>query len=215
MGREGAHAQFVTLPVANLHAVPEAVSDDAAVFTEPLAAALEILEQVHVRPTDRVLLVGAGRLGQLVARVLWLTGADLSVVARHPHQLALLHEAGVRTIEEADIAESRWDVVVEATGSPGGFALARHAVRPRGTIVLKSTYAGEVTLDLSPLVVDEVTVVGSRCGPFEPALRLLADGLIDPTPLISARYPLFEGVSAVDAAQDRDVLKVLLVPGSE
>jgi 2-desacetyl-2-hydroxyethyl bacteriochlorophyllide A dehydrogenase len=213
VARNGAHAEYLTLPVANLHRVPQAVPDEAAVFAEPLAAAVEILEQVHVAPTDRVLLVGAGRLGQLVARVLSLTGAHLRVVARHPHQQALLQAAGIATVDEADVAESRWDVVVEATGSPSGLALARHALRPRGTLVLKSTYAGEVTLDLSPFVVDEITVVGSRCGPFEPALRLLDQGLVDPLPLVSATYPLSRAVEAIQAAQGRDVMKVLLRPG--
>ncbi len=211
-GRNGAHAEFLTLPVSNLHRVPDNVSDEAAVFTEPLAAAVEILEHVHVRPTDRVLVIGAGRLGQLAARVLSLTGAHLRVVARHAHQRELLGLAGVTTVDEADVAQSRWDVVVEATGSPGGFELARHAVRPLGTIAMKSTYAGEITVDLSPLVVDEITLAGSRCGPFEPALRLLAGGIVDPTPLISARYSLADGVEAVEAAQRRDVLKVLLQP---
>ena len=160
-------------------------------FTEPLAAALEILEQVHVRPDDRVLLVGAGRLGQLVAQVLALTGARLRVVARHAHQRALLHARGIETIiAEDDVEPRRHDIVVEATGSPSGLDLARTALRPRGTLVLKSTYRGEVTLDLAPFVVDEITVVGSRCGPFAPALRLLERGDVDPTPLIGETYPL-------------------------
>ncbi len=212
VARDGAHAEYVRLPVANLHHVPDSVPDEAAVFTEPLAAAVEVLEQVHVAPTDRVLLVGAGRLGQLVARVLSLTGAHLRVVARHPHQQALLHDAGIATIAEDHVAENRWDVVVEATGSPSGLDLARRALRPRGTLVLKSTYAGEVTLDLSPFVVDEITIVGSRCGPFEPALRLLAAGLVDPLPLVSATYALSDAVEAVEVAQRRDVMKVLLRP---
>jgi 2-desacetyl-2-hydroxyethyl bacteriochlorophyllide A dehydrogenase len=212
IARNGAHAEYLTLPVANLHRVPEAVPDEAAVFAEPLAAAVEVLQQVHVAPTDRVLLVGAGRLGQLVARVLSLTGAQLRVVARHPHQQALLREAGIATVDADEVAQNRWDIVVEATGSPSGLALARHALRPRGTLVLKSTYAGEVTLDLSPFVVDEITIVGSRCGPFEPALRLLEQGLVDPLPLVSATYPLSRAVEAIEAAQQRDVMKVLLRP---
>jgi threonine dehydrogenase-like Zn-dependent dehydrogenase len=164
-GRDGVHAEYTSLPLANLHRVPDGVTDEAAVFTEPLAAALEILEQVHLRPTDRVLLIGAGRLGQLIAQVLALTGAGLHVVARHDHQRALLHARDIRTIEADGIEPRRWDVVVEATGSPSGLDLARAALRPRGTLVLKSTYRGEVTLDLSPFVVDEITVIGSRCGP--------------------------------------------------
>lgn len=211
-GRDGAHAEFVALPVANLHRVPDTVADEAAVFAEPLAAALEILEQVHVLPTDRVLLVGAGRLGQLIAQVLALTGAHLRVVARHPHQRALLAARGIETVDGGDVAPGHWDVVVEATGSPSGFDLARLALRPRGTLVLKSTYRGEVTLDLSSIVVDEITIVGSRCGPFAPALRLLQSGDVDPTVLISKRYRLEDALEAVEAAKRQDVLKVMIEP---
>ena len=209
-GRNGAHAEFVSLPLANLHAVPDSVADEAAVFTEPLAAALEILEQVHVRPDDRVLLVGAGRLGQLVAQVLALTGAQLRVVARHSHQRALLHARGIETVAADEVEPRRHDIVVEATGSPSGLDLARTALRPRGTLVLKSTYHGEVTLDLAPFVVDEITVVGSRCGPFAPALRMLERGDVDPTPLIGETYPLAQGVDAVRAAQQPGAMKILL-----
>jgi 2-desacetyl-2-hydroxyethyl bacteriochlorophyllide A dehydrogenase len=212
IGRDGSHAEFVRVPVENLHRVPDGVSDEAAVFTEPLAAALEILEQVHLRPDDRVLLVGAGRLGQLVARVLGLTGAHLRVVARHERQRELLSLAGARCIDEADVGERCWDVVVEATGSPSGLEFARTALRPRGTLVLKSTYRDEVTLDLAPFVVDEITVVGSRCGPFAPALRLLEDGRVDPTPLIEARYPLSRALEAMEAAARPGTMKVLLEP---
>ena len=212
VGRDGVHAEYTSLPLSNLHRVPESVSDDAAVFTEPLAAALEILEQVHIAPTDRVLLVGAGRLGQLIAQVLALTGADLQVVARHALQRALLGARDIDAIAEQDIEARRYDVVVEATGSPDGLDLARRALRPRGTLVLKSTYAGEVTVDLSGLVVDEITIVGSRCGPFAPALRLLERGEVDPTMLIDERFPLDAGVDAFARAAERGVMKVLLEP---
>lgn len=211
-GRDGVHAEYASVPVANLHRVPDSVPDEAAVFTEPIAAALEILEQVHVAPTQRVLLVGAGRLGQLVAQVLALTGADLAVVARHALQRELLHARGIRTIAEQDVSPRSYDVVVEATGSPSGLDLARAALRPRGMLVLKSTYAGDVTLDLSPFVVDEITVVGSRCGPFAPALRLLASGDVDPTPLVAERFPLASAVEAMSRAAERGVMKVLLEP---
>ena len=210
--RDGVHAEYATLPLANLLRVPESVSDEAAVFTEPIAAAVEILQQVHIAPTDRVLLIGAGRLGQLIAQVLVLTGAHVRVVARHEQQRALLHARSIRTLAEDEIEPRRWDVVVEATGSPSGFDLARTALRPRGTLVLKSTYAGEITLNLSPFVVDEITVIGSRCGPFAPALRLLERGDVDPTALIAARFPLSRGVEAMAAAAERGVMKVLLEP---
>ena len=144
-----------------------------AVFTEPLAAALEIQQQIQIKPTDRVLLVGAGRLGQLIAQTLALTGCDLRVVARHAHQQNLLKARGIRVISEEEIQPWRWDVVVEATGSPSGFSLARKAIRPRGTLVFKSTYKGEMSVNFSSIVVDEINIIGSRCGPFEPALRLM------------------------------------------
>ena len=210
--RHGAHAEYLRLPLRNLHRVPDSVSDDAAVFTEPIAAAVEILQQVHVLPTDRVLLVGAGRLGQLVAQVLALTGARLKVVAKHDLQKALLEARGIATIDAEEVEARRWDIVVEATGSPSGFDLAARALRPRGTLVLKSTYRGEVTLALAPFVVDEITIVGSRCGPFAPALRLLERGEIDPLPLIAARYPLEQAVEAMEAAARPGMMKVLLQP---
>lgn len=212
VGRDGVHAEYTTLPLANLHRVPDSVPDEAAVFTEPIAAAVEILQQVHVLPTDRVLLIGAGRLGQLVAQVLALTGCRLSVVARHEQQRALLASRGIATIAAEDVEPRRWDVVVEATGAPSGFDLARAALRPRGTLVLKSTYHGEVTLDLAPFVVDEITIVGSRCGPFAPALRLLERHDVDPTPLIAARFPLNEAVEAMRVAGEPGTMKVLLEP---
>lgn len=211
-GRDGAHAEYLRLPLRNLHRVPDSVSDDAAVFTEPIAAAVEILQQVHVLPTDRVLLVGAGRLGQLVAQVLALTGAHLRVVAKHDHQKALLEARGIASVAAEDVEARRWDIVVEATGSPSGFDLAARVLRPRGTLVLKSTYRGEVTLALAPFVVDEITIVGSRCGPFAPALRLLERGEIDPLPLIAERFPLGRAVDAMEAAARPGMMKVLLVP---
>ena len=211
-GRDGAHAEYLRLPLRNLHRVPDSVSDDAAVFTEPIAAAVEILQRVHVLPTDRVLLVGAGRLGQLVAQVLALTGAHLRVVAKHDHQKALLEARGIASVAAEDVEARRWDIVVEATGSPSGFDLAARALRPRGTLVLKSTYRGEVTLALAPFVVDEITIVGSRCGPFAPALRLLERGEIDPLPLIAERFPLERAVDAMEAAARPGMMKVLLVP---
>jgi threonine dehydrogenase-like Zn-dependent dehydrogenase len=208
--RDGAHAEYLSLPVENLHIVPDNVTDEAAVFTEPLAAALEILEQVDIGPDDRVLIVGAGRLGQLVAQVLSLTGAHLRVVAKHPRQQELLGARVIETVAAVDVEPRTWDIVVEATGSPSGLDLARTALRPRGTLVLKSTYAGEVTLDLSPFVVDEITIVGSRCGPFDRALGLLERADVDPTILIDERFPLDEGVDALEAATRPGTLKVLL-----
>lgn len=210
LNRDGVFAEYVNLPLENLHLVPDSVSDEAAVFVEPLAAALEIQQQVQIKPTDRILLVGAGRLGQLIAQTLALTGADLRVVARHPLQQKLLAARGIQLIDEADVQPWRYDVVVEATGSTAGFDLARKAIRPRGTFVLKSTYKGEMTLNLSPVVVDEITIVGSRCGPFPPALRLLEKKEVDPTVLIAAEFGLTDGLQAFAEAGKRGVLKVVI-----
>ena len=214
INRDGTFAEFTNLPIANLHRVPDSVPDEMAAFTEPLAAALEIQEQVQVRPTDRVLLVGAGRLGQLIAQTLALTGCDLRVVARHARQQDLLKGRGIRIISEGDALARpwRWDIVVEATGSPDGFSLARRAVRPRGTMVLKSTYKGDMTVNFSSMVVDEINLVGSRCGPFEPALRLMESGRVDPTVLIAAEFKLGEALKAFERAAETGVLKVLLEP---
>ena len=212
VNRDGTFAEYTTLPLANLHLVPDAVPDEMAVFTEPLAAALEIQDQVQVKPTDRVLLVGAGRLGQLIAQTLALSGCDLRVVARHPHQQSLLARRGIRIIPEEDIQPWRWDIVVEATGSPDGFALARKAIRPRGTMVLKSTYKGDMAVNFSSIVVDEIQVVGSRCGPFEPALRLMESRQVDPTVLIMDEFKLAQGLKAFERAAQTGVLKVLVEP---
>jgi threonine dehydrogenase-like Zn-dependent dehydrogenase len=210
VNRDGTFAEFTTLPIANLHRVPASVPDEMAVFTEPLAAALEIQEQINIKPTDRVLLIGAGRLGQLIAQTLALTGCDLRVVARHAHQQNLLKARGIRIISEEEIQPWRWDVVVEATGSPSGFSLARKAIRPRGTLVMKSTYKGEMSVNFSSIVVDEINIIGSRCGPFEPALRLMESRLVDPTVLIADEFKLENALKAFERAAETGVLKVLV-----
>jgi len=210
VNRDGTFAEFAQLPTSNLHRVPDSVPDEMAVFTEPLAAALEIQQQVQVKPTDRVLLVGAGRLGQLIAQTLALTGCDLHVVARHAHQQSLLKKREIRVIAEEEIQPWRWDVVVEATGSPGGFALARKAIRPRGTLVMKSTYQGEMSINFSSIVVDEINIIGSRCGPFEPALRLMEARQVDPTVLIVEEFKLQDALKAFERAAETGVLKVLV-----
>ncbi|MGZ8218458.1 MDR/zinc-dependent alcohol dehydrogenase-like family protein [Methylomagnum sp.] len=212
-GRNGAFAEYLTLPETNLHPVPDSVPDAAAVFVEPLAAALEIQERVAIHPSSRALVIGAGRLGQLIAQTLALTGCDLRVMAKHPRQRDLLAGRGIACLNDDDEAPARhFDVVVEATGSPAGFQLARQAVRPRGTLVLKSTYRGELGVDFSSLVVDEITLIGSRCGPFPAALRLLEMQAVDPMGLIEAEYPLARAVEAFERAGQRGALKVLVRP---
>jgi threonine dehydrogenase-like Zn-dependent dehydrogenase len=210
VGRDGAFADYLVLPSENLHLVPTHVSTEAATFVEPLAAALEIQEQVAVGPDDRVLVVGDGKLGQLIALTLAMTGCELLAVGRHEAKLGLLAAAGIDTGLAEAVTESAFDVAVECTGNSGGFAVARRGVRPRGTLVMKSTYSGELALDASAVVVDELTLVGSRCGPFAPAVQLLAEGRVDVKPLIHARYPLGDAVSAFEHAQRPGVLKVLL-----
>ncbi len=211
--RDGAFADYLCLPVANLYAVPGEVSDEKAVFTEPLAAACEILAQVVIRPTDRVLVLGDGKLGLLAAAVLRLTGANLTLVGRHESKLRFAAAWGVAVQQASDdLPGGCADVVVECTGSPAGFDLARRLLRPRGTLVLKSTYHDRLSVDMSALVVDEITLIGSRCGPFAPALRLLQEGLVDPTPLISARFPLPAGEAAFASATQPGVIKVLVQP---
>ncbi len=209
-GRDGALADYCVLPTRNLHTVPDSVSDQQAVFTEPLAAALEILEQVHVRPTQRVVVLGDGKLGLLVAQVLRLTGCDLIAVGRHAEKLACLARLGIATRLVPDAQGLQAAVVVDCTGRADGFTLARSLVSPRGTLVLKSTFEGHNTINLTSMVVDEVTLVGSRCGPFAPALRLLAMRLVDVEPLIAATYLLDQAPAAFAHARTKGTLKVLL-----
>jgi len=208
----GAFADYLSLPLTNLHCVPASVSPDMAVFTEPLAAALAIIEQVSICPSTRLLLIGAGRLGQLIALCLQQTPAAFQVVARYPQQRQLLEQAGIVWIAEAEINPQHYDVVIEATGNPTGLALAIAAVRPRGKIVLKSTYKTNPEVNLSQIVVNEIQLIGSRCGNFTPALRLLAQGRIDPRPLITECYNLAQGQQAFTDAKQVAAMKILLHP---
>ncbi len=209
----GTFAEYLVLPLENLHEVPASLADQAAVFTEPLAAAYEILEQVQINPRDKVLVIGAGRLGQLVVQVLKSTGCNLEVVARHPRQQQLLAERGITLTSEAGLGSKKFDIVIEATGTPEGFQAARESIRPRGTIILKSTYKGEMQVNFSEMVVNEIQLVGSRCGPFKPALGLLAREIVDPLPLIDATYPLSQGQEAVEHAGRPGALKILIQVG--
>lgn len=217
--RDGAFADFLTLPIANLHPLPTPLPDDHAVFVEPLAAALQLLEQYHLRPEQRAYVLGDGRLGLLVAQVLARTGCDLTAIGRTPAKLAILGQRGIATARSdqpddlARLLARPADLVVEVTGSPDGFALARQLVRPGGTLALKSTFAAPLpAFDISALVVDEVTLLGSRCGPFAPAIRLLAEGAVDVASLIHARYRLNDGLAALAHAGQRGALKVLIRP---
>jgi threonine dehydrogenase-like Zn-dependent dehydrogenase len=208
--RSGAFAEYVSLPSQNLHVVPDNVADEEAVFTEPLAAALEILQQVHVRPSERVIVLGDGKLGSLAAQVLRLVGCDLLVVGKHADKLATLEAMGIATALVDNIGAERADVVVECTGNPSGLEAARTLLHPRGRLILKSTFHGAAPVALSPFVVDEITIVGSRCGPFEAALRLLQNKLVHAPPMITATYALADGVQAMSKAAQPGVMKVLL-----
>jgi len=211
-GRDGTMADYCVLPTRNLHAVPVGVTDEQAVFTEPLAAALEILEQVHVRPRQRVVVLGDGKLGLLVAQVMRLSGCDLIAVGRYADKLAILKRQGIATRLASEATDIKADVVIDCTGKPAGFASARAMLKPRGTLVLKSTFHGQNEVNMTSIVVDEVSIVGSRCGPFAPALRLLSMKLVEVEPLIAAVIPLDEALAAFELAQTPGTLKVLLRP---
>jgi threonine dehydrogenase-like Zn-dependent dehydrogenase len=210
---DGAFAEFVRIPAANLHAVPDAVCDEAAVFAEPLAAAFEILEQIEMEAGQDCVVLGDGKLGLLVAQVLQQAGARVLAVGKHPEKLAILARLGIETVTRTDWTPRPTSLVVEATGSRDGFAAALAAVKPRGTIVLKSTLAESAATDLAPVVVNEVRVIGSRCGPFPPALRALAAGAVEVAPLVADRVPLTRADEALRLAERPGTLKVLIEAG--
>lgn len=220
--KDGVFADYIILPAVNLLAVPDAIPDEAAVFTEPLAAALRIRDQIRVRPSDRMAVVGPGRLGLLIGQVLALGGTDVTMLGRRPESMQLPATLGLQTGLVDEQADNQYDLVVEATGNDAGFAHSLRIVRPQGTLVLKSTFHGNANLNLTKLVVGEVRVIGSRCGPFEPALRLLQAGAFHQTqqigisvqvqPLIEREYLLADGLAAFKHAARPDVRKILLRP---
>jgi len=210
VNRPGAFAEFVALPEENLHLVPNSIRDDVAVFTEPTAAAFRILEQIPIGSDDRIIVLGDGKLGQLVAQVLHLRSKHLTCVGKHRWKLDLLNKLRIATALGDEPIERGADVVVDATGSYEGLTRALELVRPEGTIVLKTTAARPTALDLSAPVVDEVRIVGSRCGPFRPALEALALGNVEVRPMISEAYELAEGPRAFERAVAKDVMKVVL-----
>jgi len=214
VARDGAHAEFLKLPVANLLPVPDEISDECAVFTEPLAAAYGILERTAITEDTRVAVIGDGKLGLLCAQVLATTGAPVVLVGKHPPKLQIAERRGIEaiTIDKAHSRAREFDVVVEASGSPTGFNLALDLVHPRGVLVLKSTFHGATEMDAARIVVDEISVVGSRCGRFAPALELLRTNAVDVESLISEEFALTDGVRAMQRVAQVDVLKVLLRP---
>lgn len=209
-GKDGAFAEYLTLPFKNLRPLPDSVSDEEAVFIEPLAAAFEILEQVRVNEYTRACVLGDGRLGQLVAQALATTDCSLLVVGRHEEKLSLLKSRGIPTRTSIDGLEKQLDLVIDCTGRPEGFSSALDLVRPTGTVVLKTTVAQRTQADLNRVVIDEVTLLGSRCGPFGPAMQALEERRVDVKPLVSRVFPIEEGVEAFEYAAGKGALKVLL-----
>jgi threonine dehydrogenase-like Zn-dependent dehydrogenase len=216
VAHDGAFAEYLALPLENLHTIPANVSDEKAVFIEPLAAACEILEQVNIKRFRKAAVLGDGKLAQLIASVLRAAGCEVVLYGKHGSKLALARRLGVATQKvRGDATDSKqhkesYPLVVEATGSPSGLAFAQHITESRGTLVLKSTFHGAAPVETWPIVVKEITVVGSRCGPFAKAIALLRAGKVDPTPLITQVFPLRDGAKAIRYAQKSGVLKVLL-----
>ena len=209
----GAFREFLTLPEQNLHVVPDELDTDTAVFVEPVAAACEILDQVTIPEGERVVVLGDGKLGLLVAQVLQVSGASVHLFGRHREKLRIAEAAGVAVeIAKSKVPAAEFDYVVEATGSPEGLHQAARMVRPRGTIVMKSTVHGMIKMDTAPLIVNEITLVGSRCGRFEPALKLLASKKIRVGDMIAGRMPLQDASKAFERAGRKGTLKILLDP---
>ncbi len=216
VAHDGAFAEVLALPLENLHPIPASVSDEKAVFTEPLAAACQILDQVPMRKFPAAAVLGDGKLAQLIARVLQAAGSRVTLYGKHEAKLKLARQAGIATRNvrgnPSDLKQVKesYRLVVEATGSPSGLTLAQQMTEPRGTLVLKSTFHGAAPVATWPIVVKEITVVGSRCGPFATAIALLRSGIVDPTPLISRTFPLKDAPKAILHAQHANVMKVLL-----
>lgn len=206
----GAFAEYMVLPEKNLHLVPDEVSTDDAVFIEPLAAACEILDQVHIPPRERVAVLGDGKLGLLIAQVLHAHGADVTLYGHHSSKLQIAWELGIQTSTSEDCPIASFQLVVDATGSSAGLQQAVKMVRPRGTVVMKSTIHGDVCIDAAGVIVNEITLVGSRCGRFEPAIELLRTRVVTLDDMVSAEYRLEDAPAAFEQAARPDSLKVLL-----
>lgn len=214
VGRDGAHAEYLRLPLSNLIPVPEKIPDEHAVFTEPLAAACGVLDRVSITDSDHVAVIGDGKLGLLCAQVTALSGASVMLVGKHAGKLRIAERRGIETATSKQAAKKlrAFDVVIEASGSPSGFALALELLKAQGRLVLKSTFHGATEFEASRVVVDEISIIGSRCGRFAPAIDLLKKAAVDVESLISEEYPLSEGVHAMSRASAKGILKVLLRP---
>ena len=210
MNKDGAFADYLTLPVSNLHIVPDSVSDDEAIFTEPLASAFEIMEQVDITPRDRVCVLGDGKLGLLVAQALSTADCRLVIVGHHRENLSIMDELGIKTRLSSSFEESGFDIVVDCTGSRSGMESAMKITKPGGKIVLKTTVARKSSLDLNHIVINELSLIGSRCGPFKPAIDAIKSRSVDLYPLISDTFSIHDGLRAFQAASRKGVLKVIL-----
>ena len=210
LNKDGIFAEYATLPVHNLHKLPEEVSDEEAVFVEPLAAAFEILIQVSINASHKVCVLGDGKMGILVAQVLSTTGCDLLVSGHHREKLSILDEMDIKTTRKEQLPNARFDIVVDCAGSRTGIETALNIVRPGGTVVVKTTVAKKGHVDLNKVVINEITLTGSRCGPFPVAIKAIKAGSVDLYPLISRRFPLDDGVRAFQCASDKNSLKVVM-----
>ena len=208
--KDGAFADYLTLPIENLYALPDHISDREAIFVEPLAAACQILDQTTIKPTDQVIVIGDGKLGLLCAQVLHTRPCTVTVLGRHREKLALIEKQGISCTTRREDFNPGADVIIEATGTPQGLTTAMELVRPRGTIILKSTYHGKNPVDMTALVINEVSLIGSRCGPFPKALQLLNERRVDVESLITDQYPLSRGLDAIQHAAQKGALKVIL-----
>jgi threonine dehydrogenase-like Zn-dependent dehydrogenase len=208
--KDGVFGEYVVFPIKNLHLIPDEVSDKEAVFVEPLAAAFEIINQVSISPDDRVCVLGDGKMGLLVGQVMSLTGCSLIVSGKHANKLSILDNKGIKTCFCSDLDEKDFDVVIDCTGSSEGIGAALEITRPGGKIIVKTTTSKEREMSLNHIVINELSIVGSRCGPFPVAIKALQEKRIDVLPLISKIYPLREGVKAFDYAAGGDVIKVIL-----
>jgi threonine dehydrogenase-like Zn-dependent dehydrogenase len=212
LGKQGAMAEFLALPEKNLHEIPDEITDAEAVFIEPLAAALEIVEQVEIQPDDRVLVLGDGKLGLLVAQVMKLKAEDVACLGKYERKLKILAEKGIATRFLGESLHEPYDLIVEATGRAAGISLALDNIRPRGKIVLKSTFHGEARLNVSKIVVDEISLVGSRCGPFSEALKVLEAKKVEVNDLVDGDFPLSRALEAFVEARKPGGIKILISP---
>jgi threonine dehydrogenase-like Zn-dependent dehydrogenase len=208
--KDGVFAEYITLPLKNLHILPDSISDLEAVFIEPLAAAFEITRQIKIKHNEDVCVLGDGKLGLLVGQVLSLTGCRLVVIGKHKEKLSILKERGIETRLSSEFNEKRFDTVIDCTGSPSGLKTALKIVKPRGRIVVKTTTAKETIIDLNNIVVNEITLIGSRCGPFPQAIKAIETGEVVLHSLINKVFPLEQGIKAFRYASRRGVLKVIL-----